>query len=579
MPYCSAARQHCADKYDRPVCRTICYRYHFGKILAFAKQALPYFRTTFLERCHLRIFTMLKTFLRPVILSVIFLFVQTAFSQNIQQMEAEARAASGIDRVEKIIALTEAYIAAGDYDKAAEWADEAADFAKKIKQPELRAKALNREGKAMILGGKRKAAGRFELSLDILRSNRTADKQLMLDNLENLRQIALRAGREKEVADIEAQIARLNGATPVATPPPLPPPPALTREELREEIQNLQQEIAKQQVRATGKPTNAVDFQKQTEELQAQLAAREAQIDQMTEEQMKTSMLLMQQRFMLDSVVFRNSLDSLAVENFNLALREAESNRKFYMAAIAGLLLLAGGSLFSFMRARQHSKVLEEKNKTIRQEQERSENLLLNILPALVADELKKNGRTQAQYFEDASVLFADFVGFSKIAEQLKPQQLVTELDTAFKAFDEIIARYNLEKIKTIGDAYMCAGGLDSGKSSQIRDMVNAAREMQSWLAVWNAEREAKGQPRFDARIGIHRGPVVAGVVGSKKFAFDIWGDTVNIAARVEQAGEGGKINISGEAYEIVKTFAPCQYRGKISAKNKGEIDMYYVEN
>lgn len=512
--------------------------------------------------------------------SVIFLFVQTAFAQNLQQMEAEARAASGIDRVEKIIALTEAYIAAGDYDKAAEWADEAADFAKKIKQPELRAKALNREGKAMALGGKRKAAGRFELSLDILRSNRTADKQLMLDNLENLRQIALRAGREKEVADIEAQIARLNGATPLATPPPLPPPPVLTREELRAEIQNLQQEIAKQQARSTGKPTNNVDFQKQTEELQAQLAAREAQIDQMTEEQMKTSMLLMQQRFMLDSVVFRNSLDSLAVENFNLALREAESNRKFYMAAIAGLLLLAGGSLFSFMRARQHSKVLEEKNKTIRQEQERSENLLLNILPALVADELKKNGRTQAQYFEDASVLFADFVGFSKIAEQLKPQQLVTELDTAFKAFDEIIARYNLEKIKTIGDAYMCAGGLDNDKSnSQIRDMVNAAREMQSWLAVWNAEREAKSQPRFDARIGIHRGPVVAGVVGSKKFAFDIWGDTVNIAARVEQAGEGGKINISGEAYEIVKTFAPCQYRGKISAKNKGEIDMYYVGN
>ncbi|MCE7926637.1 MAG: adenylate/guanylate cyclase domain-containing protein [Haliscomenobacteraceae bacterium CHB4] len=315
--------------------------------------------------------------------------------------------------------------------------------------------------------------------------------------------------------------------------------------------------------------------------MQAQLAAREAQIDQMTEEQMKTSMLLMQQRYMLDSVVFRNSLDSLAVENVNLALREAESNRKFYVAAILGLLLLAGGSMFSFIRARQHNKVMEEKNKTIRQEQERSENLLLNILPALVADELKKNGQTKAQYFDDVSVLFADFVGFSKIAEQLQPQQLVTELDTAFKAFDEIIAKYGLEKIKTIGDAYMCAGGLAPGarESSQIRDMVSAARDMQNWLTAWNAEREAQGLPRFDARIGIHRGPVVAGVVGSRKFAFDIWGDTVNIAARVEQASEGGKINISGEAYEIVKTFSPCQYRGKISVKNKGEIDMYFVEN
>lgn len=524
---------------------------------------------------------MLKTIPRLAFLPALFFLAQTVFAQNIQQLEADARAASGSDRVEKIILLTEAYIAAGDYENAIKWADEAEGFAKKIRQPELRAKALNREGKAMVLGGKRKAAGKFEQSLEILRDTRSGDKQLALDNLENLRQIAIRSGKEKDIAEIEAQIARLNGNMAPA-PPPLPPSTGITRQELRDEIKVLQQEIAKQQSRSTGSTSvNSADYERQTKQLQAQLAAREAQISQMTEEQIRTSMLLLEQKSKLDSVVYRNQLDSLSVENWNLALREAESNRKFYVAAIAALLLLTGGSLFSFVRARQHSKVMEEKNKTIRKEQERSENLLLNILPALVADELKKNGRTQAQYFEDVSVLFADFVGFSKIAEQLQPQQLVTELDTAFKAFDEIIARYNLEKIKTIGDAYMCAGGLVPGvrNGSQIRDMVNAAREMQNWLTVWNAEREAKGLPRFDARIGIHRGPVVAGVVGSKKFAFDIWGDTVNIAARVEQASEGGKINISGEAYEIVKSFAPCQYRGKISAKNKGEIDMYFVEN
>ncbi|MBV6441246.1 MAG: hypothetical protein EPGJADBJ_02927 [Saprospiraceae bacterium] len=526
---------------------------------------------------------MLKMFLRSVFVPVAFFSSQLIFAQSdrIQQLEAEVRGASGAARVEKLIELSNAYVHAGNYEKAEDTANEAADFARKIGQSMLRAVALNSEGKAMVLSGKRKAAGKFEQSLDILRDSRSNNKSLMLDNLENLRQIAIRAGKkEKEIAGIEARIARLNEiAAPPATP--LPPPPGLTRQELREEIQALQQEIAKQQVRTTGKPVSTVDFEKQTQELQAQLAAREAQIDQMTEEQMKTSMLLMQQRYMLDSVVFRNSLDSLAVENVNLALREAESNRKFYVAAILGLLLLAGGSMFSFIRARQHNKVMEEKNKTIREEQERSENLLLNILPALVADELKKNGQTKAQYFDDVSVLFADFVGFSKIAEQLQPQQLVTELDTAFKAFDEIIAKYGLEKIKTIGDAYMCAGGLAPGarESSQIRDMVSAARDMQNWLTAWNAEREAQGLPRFDARIGIHRGPVVAGVVGSRKFAFDIWGDTVNIAARVEQASEGGKINISGEAYEIVKTFSPCQYRGKISVKNKGEIDMYFVEN
>ncbi len=521
--------------------------------------------------------TMLRLFLLPVLLlGVLPLAAQT---ERLQQLEAEARGASGQARVEKLIALTEAYTQAGNYDKAADWGDEAADFAKRLRLNELRAIALNRQGKAMVLGGKRKAAGKFELSLEVLRSLPNGDKALAMDNLENLRQIATRSGRQKDLAEVEAQISRLNGASVAALPPSLAAQPPITRAELREEIKNLQQEIVRQQAKSTGAVTNTADFERRNKELQAELAAREAQIDQMTEEQMKTSILLMQQRFMLDSVVYRNSLDSLSVENWNLALREAESNRKFYIAAIAALLLLAGGSLFSFIRARQYGKVLEGKNKTIREEQERSENLLLNILPSLVADELKQKGSTNARYFEDVSVLFADFVGFSKISEQLKPQELVTELDTAFRAFDEIVARYGLEKIKTIGDAYMCAGGLPNGGGSQLRDMVNAAREMQGWLKVWNAEREAKGQPRFDARIGIHRGPVVAGVVGSKKFAFDIWGDTVNIAARVEQAGEGGKINISGDAYELLKSFVPCQYRGKISAKNKGEIDMYYVEN
>lgn len=526
---------------------------------------------------------MLKTIFKLAYLPVAILFSQSIFAQNIQQLEADARAASGPERVKKSIALVDACIAAGDYEKAIDWADEAEGYARKFKEPELRAIALNREGKAMMLAGKRKAGNKFEQSLDVLRDSRIGDKNLALDNLENLRQLAVNAGKRKDINEIDDQIARLNGIMTATAPTLPPPPPGVTRQELREEISALQQEIAKQQSRSTiGRTsTNSADYERQTKQLQAQLAAREEQISQMSEEQIRTSMLLLEQKSKLDSVVYSNRLDSMSVQNWNLALSEAETKNKFYIAALFALVLLAGGSLFSFVRARQHSKVMEEKNKTIREEQERSENLLLNILPALVADELKKNGSTQAQYYDDVSVLFADFVGFSKIAEQLKPQQLVTELDTAFKAFDEIIARYNLEKIKTIGDAYMCAGGLVQGakNGNQLRDMVSAAREMQSWLAAWNADREAKGKPRFDARIGIHRGPVVAGVVGSKKFAFDIWGDTVNIAARVEQASEGGKINISGKAFEIVKTFAPCQYRGKISAKNKGEIDMYFVEN
>ncbi|MEZ4967168.1 MAG: adenylate/guanylate cyclase domain-containing protein [Saprospiraceae bacterium] len=499
-------------------------------------------------------------------------------SSRIQQLETEMRAASGQERVEKLIALADACIQAGDYDKASNWADEAGNFAKRLRLPALRAAALNREGKALMLRGKRKADSRFEQSLDILRSINSGDKSLAMDNLENMRIIAQRAGKEKDVAYINEQIARLNNQL-VTQLPQVQAPAPVTRQELDKEIGALQKEIARQQARMPGGKVNAAEMERQNQELQAQLAEREAQIDQMTEDQMKTSMLLMQQRYMLDSVVFRASLDSLSVANWNLALREAETNRKFYIAAIAALLILAGGSLYSFLRTRQHAKVLEGKNEVIKEEQRRSENLLLNILPSLVADELKKNGHTNARYFEDVSVLFADFVGFSKIAEQLKPQQLVSELDTAFKAFDAIIAKYQLEKIKTIGDAYMCAGGLPNGGGSQMRNMIDAAREMQHWLADWNKQRQEQGLPRFDARIGIHRGPVVAGVVGSKKFAFDIWGDTVNIAARVEQAGEGGKINISGEAYEVIKSYVDCQYRGKIAAKNKGEIDMYFVEN
>ncbi|HNE29815.1 MAG TPA: adenylate/guanylate cyclase domain-containing protein, partial [Saprospiraceae bacterium] len=317
----------------------------------------------------------------------------------------------------------------------------------------------------------------------------------------------------------------------------------------------------------------------ESKELQAQLAAKEAAISEMTETQMKNELLLLQTRQMIDSLSYRSKLDSMSLSNWNLVLREADSNRRFNYAIMGILLLVASGAAFGFVRARQNARILAEKNNIIREEQQRSENLLLNVLPALVADELKKMGRTNARYFEDVSVLFADFVGFSKIAEQLSPQQLVTELDTCFQAFDEIVAQFGLEKIKTIGDAYMCAGGIPDSNDNHLRNMVDAARAMQAWLADWNAKRQARGLPRFDARIGIHRGPVVAGVVGSKKFAFDIWGDTVNIAARIEQASEGGRINISGEAYEVVKNFVPCKYRGKIPAKNKGEIDMYFVEN
>lgn len=501
-----------------------------------------------------------------------------AQSDAIRSLEEQLSAASGARRVELFIALADAYMAAHQYDKALEASEDAERLSNKLNLPEWRAVALNREGRARMLGNKRRAAGAFEQSLRVLRQANISNSALILDNLEQLHQLALRAGNEREAALWAAQIAQVRSGSSVVSPQQQAQPPAgaAPSVQMRQELEAAQRRMAEQE---KAFEENRKQLLKSSQALQRKLAEQEAAIESMTAAQMKAAMLLMQQRVLLDSALYRRGLDSLAVANANLALSEAESARRFNYVVMALLLVLAAGAAFSYLRARQHARILAEKNALIRQEQQRSEELLLNILPQRVAEELKKMGRTQAHYYPDVTVLFADFVGFSKIAEQLTPQQLVSELDICFQQFDAIVARYGLEKIKTIGDAYMCAGGLTDASDAQVREMLCAAQEMQQWLAAWNAERERMGQPRFEARIGIHRGPVVAGVVGSRKFAFDIWGDTVNVAARIEQAGVGGRINISGAVYETVKEQFPCQYRGKIEAKHKGQIDMYFVMN
>jgi class 3 adenylate cyclase len=203
---------------------------------------------------------------------------------------------------------------------------------------------------------------------------------------------------------------------------------------------------------------------------------------------------------------------------------------------------------------------------------------LLNILPAEVAEELKEKGRTEAKLFEQVTVMFTDFKGFTQTAEKLSPRELVAEIDAAFSAFDHIISKYNIEKIKTIGDSYMCVGGLPVANQTNAADVVTAALQIQRYMEEQVEERRKKGKEAFEIRIGIHTGPVVAGIVGVKKFAYDVWGDTVNIASRMESSGEAGKVNISGETYEMVKDVFRCCHRGKIKAKNKGEINMYFVE-
>jgi len=215
----------------------------------------------------------------------------------------------------------------------------------------------------------------------------------------------------------------------------------------------------------------------------------------------------------------------------------------------------------------------------IEAEREKSEKLLLNILPKDTADELKEKNSVAPKFYETVTVMFSDFKGFTLLAEQMTADELVTELDFIFRKFDKIISRYPIEKIKTIGDSYMCAGGLPNVNSSNPVDMVKASLEINQFMQDLKAERINAGKKYFDIRIGLRTGSVVAGVVGDKKFAFDIWGDTVNIASRMESSGEPGKVNISGVTYAYIKDFFSCTYRGMIPAKNKGEIDMYFVDS
>ena len=236
---------------------------------------------------------------------------------------------------------------------------------------------------------------------------------------------------------------------------------------------------------------------------------------------------------------------------------------------VAGLVAVVFGAI-SYRQRRSTQKALR-----------RSDELLLNILPEEVAAELKAKGSAEAVHLDQVTVLFTDFKGFTAMSEVVTPQQLVRDLNECFSAFDNITGKYGIEKIKTIGDAYMAAGGLPTPNTTHAADVIKAALEMRDFIAEGKVHKIAAGLPFFEVRIGVHTGPVVAGIVGVKKFQYDIWGDTVNTASRMESSGEVGQVNISEATYALVHehagrlfTFTP---RGKVEAKGKGEIEMYFV--
>ncbi len=217
--------------------------------------------------------------------------------------------------------------------------------------------------------------------------------------------------------------------------------------------------------------------------------------------------------------------------------------------------------------------------KLVKEERQKSDDLLLNILPEATAVELKEKGVATPRYYDLVTVLFADFVGFSRVASFLSPEEIIRYLNRYFVAFDQILERHNVEKIKTIGDAYMCAGGIPIANTTNPVDTLKVALEMQAFAIKFKAEGMPGLKGDWDLRVGLHSGELVAGVIGNKKFAYDIWGDTVNIASRLERACEPGKVNISEQTYQLIKDQYPCTYRGEIEIKNIGKIGMYFVEN
>ena len=285
-----------------------------------------------------------------------------------------------------------------------------------------------------------------------------------------------------------------------------------------------------------------------------------------------------------DSIIDIETVEEMANlrTNFEVSQKQAEvdlldqqkkNQQLISLATGIGLLLILVLAIGLYRR----NKFVNNAKRLIENEKERSDLLLLNILPEETATELKDNGKVKAKRFDSVSVMFTDFKGFTAYSDKLSPEELVDSIDFYYSKFDEIIEKHGLEKIKTVGDAYMCAGGLPDPDPDNAHKMIEAAIEIAEFVKE-SKKNDPDDMTRFDIRIGINTGPVVAGVVGKKKFAYDIWGDTVNIASRMESNSEPGKINVSETTYQLIKDQYKCTYRGEIEAKNKGMMKMYFVE-
>ncbi|MFK7771218.1 MAG: adenylate/guanylate cyclase domain-containing protein [Saprospiraceae bacterium] len=459
-----------------------------------------------------------------------------------------------------------------DYNRAIEQAEKAFLIAEKNNQKELMAKALNKEGQSLL-----KKSNRIKRNRKLAEEN-FSQALYLLDNSKNS---VLKIGILMQLKSIAQQENDVQKAT-------------LFSNQI-EKIKNI---------KYTQQQNQSLELKKDTLEGKITQLADQTQmltqrVNSLTQAQLESQLVIALQKNQVDSFRFKNMTDSLLLHQSELVLAEQASKlelqnskidlqkseidlhtsqRNFVIALVAIIGILTIGVILRYMETKKHFSALSSKNEVIEMERKKSEQLLLNILPAVVANELKINGTAKAKRYDNATVFFSDFKNFSGIAKSLSPEKLVFELDHYFKAFDNIIGKYNIEKIKTIGDAYMCVSGLPEEDENSAMEMLKAALEIQVFLQKLKVEKTKNNEPFFEARMGLHTGPLVAGVVGSKKFAYDIWGDTVNIAARLEAKGEVGKVNISSTTYDLIKGKYKCTSRGKVAIKNRGEVEMFFVE-
>jgi class 3 adenylate cyclase/tetratricopeptide (TPR) repeat protein len=343
-------------------------------------------------------------------------------------------------------------------------------------------------------------------------------------------------------------------------------------EQLRLENENRQNALKIQEAEAKAR-LQALELERTRLTNEAQ--QREVAILKAREENQR--LLLEQQRLQESRAMqdLRLAEEQNRVQELQLE-QKANQNRNLFIIILLGFVLFIL-SMYALWRTNRSRKELAASREIIRQERDKSDVLLLNILPESTANELKVTGKATPRKFESATVFFSDFQSFSSLSQNYTPEELIGELELFFGGFDRIITKYGIEKIKTIGDAYMCAAGIPKPMEDHAVRMVQAALEMIEFAKEVHQEQIRRGHKPWHLRVGINTGPVIAGVIGSKKFIYDVWGDTVNLAARLENAGEPDRVNISDGTYALINGDFTTEHRGKIEVKNMGEVDMYFV--